>query len=103
MPLRPFTFVLILLLFGLAACQCDKISTKPSVEIILPDSSKKHELSIWYRYVRNIRRELNLKNLELGVDSFELRIYQDGALFTPDQLHIIKKEDGIWTCTVTSP
>lgn len=96
------TCYVIFLIAGLSACRQDKSSNKHSVHIILPDSSKSHKVDIRYRYIRNIRRELNLKDLEQGVDSVEFRLYERGAFFKPNRLFVIKHEKGIWTCTLVT-
>lgn len=48
----------------------------------------------------NLRQELNLKNLENGADSVEIRIYEDVAMYRPDRLIIIKNENKIWSASV---
>lgn len=97
---RQTTYYIIILLIGLFSCGQNDSSKKNTVQIILPDSSKRHEVDIWYRYVKNLRRELNLKDLEIGTDSFELRLYEDFTLGRPERLFIIKNEKSIWTCTI---
>lgn len=71
-----------------------------SVQIILPDTTITHYEDLGFERINQLRRELNLKDLSLGVDSFELRIYQEFTLGSPDKLYIIKNENHIWKCSV---
>lgn len=94
------TLTLISLLTAFAGCLLKEAPNKDNVEIIIPDTSVTHKPNHWYLRVRNLRRELNLKNLELGADSIEIRIYEDGALWQPDRMIVIKNESGIWNSTL---
>lgn len=83
---------------GFVACTQRIDSNK--VLLMLPDTSLTHrDVDMGYLKAQQIRRHLNLKDLRLGVDSFELRIYESG-MWTPEKLYIVKKEDSTWTCSI---
>lgn len=96
-----FSLLLIFSLF-LFGCGKNKPTKNSGVEIILPDTTITHKPNHDYFIVRNLRSELNLKNLELGADSIEIRIYEDGALWSPDRLVIIKNENRIWSSSLVT-
>lgn len=96
--LQTLTFIALFTVFS--GCMQNEAPKKDNVEIIIPDTALTHKPNHWYLGVRNLRRELNLKNLELGADSVEIRIYEDGALWQPDRLIVIKNESGVWNSTL---
>ncbi|MEO8146236.1 MAG: hypothetical protein ABI723_01300 [Bacteroidia bacterium] len=95
------TITLITILIFLLSCKQTKPQNENDVEIVLPDTSVNHRPNTWYLGAKNIRRQLNLKNLELGVDSIEIRIYQQGG-WNPNHVIIIKNENKIWSASVIS-
>jgi hypothetical protein len=73
-----------------ASCQLNNVNEQlpvlTSIVIHSPDTGKNE---ILYRNVNNLNSELNLSQLDKGVDSFELRIWNDG-IFTENNLYILK-------------
>lgn len=63
----------------------------------LPDTSKK-DFPIIYKVKENLVKELNLQNLENGVDTFELRLWVKSEPTNGGQVFIIKKIKNEWTC-----
>ena len=75
-------------------------SDKHKVQVLLADTSVTHEeFDAGYLSTRQRNKILNLKDLELGTDSFEIRIYETG-MWTPEKLYVIKNENKKWCCMV---
>lgn len=79
---------------------CNQDNKKKPMQITLPDTALTNRIDHGYVYSNQLRRELNLKDLRIGVDSFEFRIYEEFSLGTPDRLFIIKNENYKWKCSL---
>jgi hypothetical protein len=78
---------------------CTQNPPNKIVKIILPDTAVTHRaIDRNYIKIQSLRKYLNLKKLQNGVDSFELRFYESG-MWTPSSLYIIKNEDSTWICS----
>jgi hypothetical protein len=57
--------------------------------------------TLLYKYLSSKAAKLNLARINLGVDSFEFRVWHGSVLLTPKQLVILKYNDSSWQLTET--
>lgn len=86
----------IFILLSLFACNQNKEMKSFVVE--LPNTSKTHRPDIFYENKNKLCDELNLQRLEIGSDSFELRVWAHIEVVTGGQVLIIKKINHRWCC-----
>lgn len=89
---------IIALLSILFACQNEIITDRTNFLMDLPDTSGSQQTIIFYEIKNRAVDELNLKKLESGVDSFELRLWTKVEVTNGGQVLIIKKVNENWTC-----
>ncbi|MBK7855327.1 MAG: hypothetical protein IPJ79_10855 [Bacteroidetes bacterium] len=77
-----------------------KIDT-PVIELDLPDTLLTQQPNFDYIMIKKLVSDLNLPKLETGVDSMEIRIFEEYALSTPDRLITIKFENNSWVFVET--
>jgi hypothetical protein len=87
-----FIITTILLLGCNPKCENDKFIAD------LPDSNKVHQPNLFYEVKKKLTDELNLEKLEVGVDSFELRLWTKIEPANLGYVFVIKKQNLNWTC-----
>lgn len=88
------TLPVLIVLFTLLACKGGNTLRQNGFKNLTTDSLFDESLS-------NKAKALNIPLINLGVDSFELRIWYGHAIVTPNQLMVLKYQDSAWQLTET--
>jgi len=80
--------------FLLLSCKADTRSAEKAFMNLATDSLFSQSLSAK-------AKELNIPQINCGVDSFELRIWHGHSIVTPNQLMVLKYQDSAWRLTDT--
>ena len=80
----------------------ESIVAENSIQLLIPDTTKNIRAQLDLDYVgrcSQIAKQLGLENLEKGVDSFEIRLWNDHSFSSSNELFILKLLDTTYSMT----
>lgn len=93
------SYILFILPFFFVACRFASIGDAHSgIDFKIPDIAGNNINKLLYLKKKNIIDELNIKSIESGVDSLEIRLWAMAGSARGGELYIIRKTKYKWNC-----
>ena len=91
--------LLLFILIALSGCRFSSIGDiKGKVDTVMPDIKNNQLNRLLYLKKQNVTDELNIKSIEKGVDSLEIRIWALAGTARGGEVYIIRKSRYKWNC-----